>query len=101
MQVTSKTGKKIEIAIDAACTSVIAKAGDISFGAEQTATGSKTRFPLTLGGKRTHIDVAFEGAELAKVEAIFAELRDGIARRSADQAQYDRQHAAVLKMMAA
>lgn len=99
--VTSKTGKQIDISIDNTCTSIVAKAGDISFGAEQTATGFKTRFPLTLGGKRTHIEVTFEGAELAKVQALFAELADGIDRRSAAQAQYDRQHAAVLKMMAA
>lgn len=101
MQVTSKTGKQIEIAINDTGTSIIATAGDISFGAEQTASGFKTRFPEMIAGKRTHIDVVFEGAELAKVQALFAELHDGIARLSADQAQSDRQHAAVLKMMAA
>lgn len=101
MQVTSKTGKQIDISINDTCTGIIAKAGAISFGAEQTDTGFKTRFPEMIGGKRTHIEVVLEGAELAKAQALFAELHDGIRARLAAQAQYDRQHASVLKMMAA
>jgi hypothetical protein len=100
--VTSKTGKQITLAIDDKCCSITATAGHISFGAEQTAAGFKSRFAADIGGgKRATIDVACEGAELAKVQALFDELRDGIARSNASQAECDSRRAGVLNMMGA
>ncbi|WP_333906956.1 hypothetical protein [Delftia acidovorans] len=100
--VTSKTGKQITLAIDDKCCGITATAGHISFGAEQTSAGFKSRFAADIGGgKRATIDVACEGAELAKVQALFAELHDGIARRNSFHAECESHRAGVLKMMAA
>lgn len=101
MQVTSKTGKQIDLAIDATRTEIVAKAGEISFGAEQTANGFRSRFAAALpGGRRAMINVEFEGAELAKVQALFAELHADIEQRAAADAERQRHHDAVRKMMA-
>ena len=98
--VTSKTGKQINLSVNADYCGITATVGAIKFGAEQTETGFKTRFPETINGTRTHIHVVCEGEELVKVQALYVELHDAINRRHASQAEYERHHAGVLKMMA-
>lgn len=96
--VTSKTGKQIELTNNGS--GVIARCGDISFGADQTAEGFASRFAVMVNGRAVKIDVALAGDDLARCNALFAAMRADVSAAAADHAAHDKRRAAVLSMMA-
>lgn len=101
MEIISKTGKRISIEINADGSSIVASAigTDISFMADQTETGFKSRFPEYVGGKRTYIEVVVSGDDLERVRALFAELADRVKARGDFEREYDAHRQGVLSML--
>lgn len=101
MEVTSKTGKRINLTINADGSSITASliGGNISFSADQTETGFKSRFPEHVGGKRTYIEVVVTTDDLERVRALFAELADRVKARGEFEREYDAHRQGVLSML--
>lgn len=89
--VTSKTGKQIILTNTGSgiTASVPAMSLDLST-VDMIDGGVRTRFAGMFGGQRRHIEMMFDGADLAAVTALFAEMRANVEMTSS----VERDHAA-------
>lgn len=93
--VTSRTGTVFSLTLTATA-DVTATAKGLELGGMDFDGSSITaRFPATIGGQRIRVSADFDGADAAKVAALFAEAAARRTGHAADEAEYDRRHSTV------
>ena len=103
--VTTSTGRKVELSINADMTSVEANIGripgapeNVKFAIDQTATGFKSRFLVReVGNKR--LEVILSGDDLAAAQALFAAVAEASRMRIEDFESYEAHRQGVLAML--
>lgn len=103
--VTTSTGRKVELSINADLTSVEANIGrvgnsaeDVKFAIDQTKTGFQSRFLVReVGNKR--LEVVLDGDDLAAAQRLFAEVSEASRLRAEDFAAYEAHRQGVLSML--
>lgn len=89
IEVTSKTGKTIQLANTGSGVigSIIEMGLDLAT-VDMVDGGVRSRFPLTLGGKKQHVTIQFSEAEMAQVAALFAEMAANVEMTSVVEREY-------------
>lgn len=103
--VTTSTGRKVELSINADITSVDANIGrianspeDVKFAIDQTATGFQSRFLVREAGNK-RLEVILSGDDLAAAKALFTTVAEARERRQEDFAAYEAHRHGVLAML--
>lgn len=103
--VTTSTGRKVELSINADFSSVEANIGripsapeEVKFAIDQTATGFASRFLIReVGNKR--LEVILSGNDLAAAQSLFAAVAEAVRQRAEDFAGYEAHRQGVLSML--
>lgn len=103
--VTTSTGRKVELSINADFSSVEANIGripsapeEVKFAIDQTATGFASRFLIReVGNKR--LEVILIGNDLAAAQSLFAAVAEAVRQRAEDFAGYEAHRQGVLSML--
>lgn len=103
--VTTSTGRKVELSINADFSSVEANIGripnapeEVKFAIDQTKTGFQSRFLVReVGNKR--LEVILSGNDLAAAQALFAAVSEASRLRAEDFAAYEAHRQGVLAML--
>lgn len=103
--VTTSTGRKVELSINADFSSVEANIGrigsaleDVKFAVEQTVAGFQSRFLVReVGNKR--LEVVLSGGDLTAAQALFAAVAEAGRLLAEDFAAYEAHRQGVLSML--
>jgi len=103
--VTTSTGRKVELSINADMTSVEANIGriansaeDVKFAIDPTATGFQSRFLVREAGNK-RLEVILSSADLAAAQSLFAAVSEASRQRAEDFAGYEAHRQGVLAML--
>lgn len=103
--VTTSTGRKVELSINADMTSVEANIGriansaeDVKFAIDQTGTGFQSRFLVREAGNK-RLEVILNSDDLAAAEMLFAAVAEASRQRAEDFASYEAPRQGVLAML--